>query len=156
MELVDQLETSLHLEVSHRFHVCLKERNFDEDLHSSLKTIRNETTKIITFIVRGFVPAVVTSDVFWTPFERLKLNLFAILTCMELQFLGKPVRVNFNIMKRNDDAEEEERAQREQEGWWRKLWHCITPKVLPESSMELINEMFNLQHDYDFAEYAVD
>lgn len=43
-------------------------------------------------------PAVVTCDVFWTPFERLKLSMVTVLTCQELTFLGKPARVNFNIM----------------------------------------------------------
>jgi len=42
VELVDQLHESLQVEISHRFHVYLKQRNFDEDLQTSLKSIRNE------------------------------------------------------------------------------------------------------------------
>jgi hypothetical protein len=42
VEFVDKLHENIQLEISHYFHVYLRQRNFDEDLQTSLKTTRNE------------------------------------------------------------------------------------------------------------------
>jgi hypothetical protein len=77
----------------------LRERNFDEDLQTSLKIIRNNETKILTFVLRGMVPFKVSCNIFWAPFERIKLSMIVRLAAETLHFLGKVAHVKFNIME---------------------------------------------------------
>lgn len=112
----------------------------------------------MTFVLRGIFPAFITCDIFWAPFERLKLSMVIDLTCLEFRFLGKPTRVGFNIMNWQNHLPERQTDQTRALKTEIKPQKSKNPLFRARSSQEdlhIVEQMFNLQHTHDFAEYAI-
>jgi hypothetical protein len=60
--------------------------------------IRNNTTKVLTYIVRGEFPLDLECSVRYVPFDVLDLKLKIELPTVYTTFLGKQTLIDFNIM----------------------------------------------------------
>lgn len=96
------------MRVNTHVNFTLSSDDFQKNQYLALKKIRNDESKVLTFVLRAEFPLEMQCTILLTPFEKLMMNLAVKLSTVSTVFLGKKTDIDFNLMYAYKELSEEE------------------------------------------------